>query len=334
MKLATIRNGRPDGQLVVVSADLRRFVSAGRIAPTLQAALDDWERTSPLLQALSADLNSGGVAAQDFDPGLALAPLPRAYQWIDCAAYLGHLERVSSLRGSQEQIQSERPLMYQGGSDRLSAAMDPIVVPEEDMALDFEAEIAAILGPVRMRPGRDEALAAIRLLTFCNDVSLRRLVNDDLQNGFGFFHSKPSTTFAPVVATPDEFGTDWHGSRLSGRVVIEVNSTLFGQPDAGRDMTFDFVDLIVEATRTRALGCGTILGAGTIANRHDEIPPIKRGGIGFACIAEARTVEKARYGKARTPFLKPGDTVRMTLLDGAGHPVLGSIVQTVSGQGT
>jgi len=233
MKLATIRNGRPDGQLVVVSTDLRRFVSAGRIVPTLQAALDDWERTRPLLKALSADLNSGGVAAQDFDPGLALAPLPRAYQWIDCAAYLGHLERVSSLKGSQEQIQSERPLMYQGGSDRLSAAMDPIVVAEQDLALDFEAEIAAILGPVPMHASRDEAEAAIRLLTFCNDVSLRRLVQDDLQNGFGFFHSKPSTTFAPVAATPDEFGTAWHGNRLSGRVAIEVNGALFGQPDAG-----------------------------------------------------------------------------------------------------
>jgi len=332
MKLASLRNGRPDGHLVVVSTDLGRYVSAGRVAPTLQAALDDWDRAAPELRALAADLDSHGVAAQEFRSEEAMAPLPRAYQWIDCAAYLGHLERVRSLKGSKdEELQPHRPLMYRGGSDHLAAATDPIVISEPDPALDFEAEIAAVLGPVPMHPTRDQAAEAIRLLTFCNDVSLRRLVYDDLHNGFGLFHSKPSTAFAPVVATPDEFGAAWQGLRLAGRVVIEVNGNHFGQPDAGRDMSFDFADLIIEAARTRPLGCGTVLGAGTIANRHDEVPPIKRGGVGFACIAEARTVEKARFGKARTPFLAPGDRVRMTLLDAAGQPLLGSIDQSVVG---
>ncbi|UJQ94800.1 fumarylacetoacetate hydrolase family protein [Mariluticola halotolerans] len=330
MKLATLRNGRPDGQLVVVSRDLTRFVSAGRIAPTLQAALDMWEEAAPLLQNLSDELNAGGIAGQDFEAGLALAPLPRAYQWIDAAGYLGHLERVRSLKGSKDaELQSHSPLMYQGGSDSLSAATDAILIPEDGLATDFEAEVAVITGPVPMRATKAEAEAAIRLVTVCNDVSLRRLVVDDLQNGFGFFHAKPATAFAPVVATLDELGDIWRDNRLHARVQVDVNEKLFGQPNAGEGMHFDFADLIVAATQTRQLGCGTIIGSGTVANDHDEVLPIKRDGTGFACIAEARTVEKMKFGKALTPFLNPGDRVRIAARDAEGKAIFGAIEQVV-----
>ena len=331
MKLATLRNSRPDGQLVVLSADLTRFVSAGRIAPTLQAALDDWDALLPGLFALAAQLDAGAIAGQPFDPAMALAPLPRAYQWIDGAGYLSHLERVRSLKGSKdEELQSVRPLLYQGGSDSLSAPTDPIRVTDPDLAIDFEAEVAVIIGAVPMGATRDQASAAIRLVTVCNDVSLRRLVADDLQNGFGFFHAKPSTSFAPIVATPESLGGAWRDNRLHLPVRIEVNGTLYGQPNAGAEMHFDFADLIVEAARTRNLASGTIVGGGTVSVRHDESLPIKATGIGFACIAEARTVEKLKYGRARTPFLKPGDTVRIAAVAGDGQSVFGDIVQRVA----
>lgn len=330
MKLATLRASRPDGQLVVVSNDLSRCVSAGRIAPSLQAALDDWDRLSPALAELARQLDKGEIAGQSFEPSTALAPLPRAYQWIDGAGYMGHLERVRSLKGSKdEELQSVRPLIYQGGSDSLSAAHDPIVVPGEDLALDFEVEVAVIIGAVPMRPSREQAASAIRLVTICNDVSLRRLVADDLQNGFGFFHSKPSTSFAPVIVTPETLGDRWRDNRLHLPVRVEVNGTLYGQPNAGVDVHFDFVDLIVEAARTRHLGNGTIIGSGTIANHHDATLPIKDDGIGFGCIAEARTAEKAKFGRARTPFLKQGDRVRMFAVGQGGKSVFGDIDQAV-----
>jgi len=330
MKLATLRASRPDGQLVVVSNDLSRCVSAGRIAPSLQAALDDWDRLSPALAELARQLDKGEIAGQSFEPSTALAPLPRAYQWIDGAGYMGHLERVRSLKGSKdEELQSVRPLIYQGGSDSLSAAHDPIVVPGEDLALDFEVEVAVIIGAVPMRPSREQAASAIRLVTICNDVSLRRLVADDLQNGFGFFHSKPSTSFAPVIVTPETLGDRWRDNRLHLPVRVEVNGTLYGQPNAGVDVHFDFVDLIVEAARTRHLGNGTIIGSGTIANHHDATLPIKEDGIGFGCIAEARTAEKAKFGRARTPFLKQGDRVRMFAVGQGGKSVFGDIDQAV-----
>ncbi|MCR6634044.1 fumarylacetoacetate hydrolase family protein [Devosia sp.] len=330
MKLATLRANRPDGQLVVVSHDLQRCVSAGRIAPSLQAALDDWDRLSPALAALSNQLDKGEISGQPFEPSAVLAPLPRAFQWIDGAGYMGHLERVRSLKGSKdEELQSVRPLLYQGGSDSLSGASDPIVVPEDDLALDFEVEVAVIIGAVPMRPSREQAASAIRLVTICNDVSLRRLVADDLQNGFGFFHSKPSTSFAPVVVTPDTLGDRWRDNRLHLPVRVEVNGTLYGQPNAGVDVHFDLVDLIVEAARTRQLGAGTIIGSGTIANHHDATLPIREDGIGFGCIAEARTAEKAKFGRARTPFLKPGDRVRIAAIGTGGRSVFGDIDQTV-----
>lgn len=331
MKLATLRNGRPDGQLVVLSADLRRFVSAGRIAPTLQAALDDWDAHGPALSALATQLDAGAIAGQPFDAAQALAPLPRAYQWIDGSGYLSHLERVRSLKGSKdEELQSVRPLLYQGASDSLSAPTDPIRVTDPDLAIDFEAEVAVIIGAVPMGATKGQAAAAIRLVTVCNDVSLRRLVADDLQNGFGFFHSKPSTSFAPIVVTPDSLGNVWRDNRLHLPVRIEVNGVLYGQPNAGTEMHFDFADLIVEAARTRTLASGTIIGGGTVSIRHDESLPIKSNGIGFACIAEARTVEKLKYGRARTPFLKPGDTVRIGAVSADGSSVFGDIGQAVA----
>jgi len=331
MKLGTLRNGRPDGQLVVVSTDLARCVSAGRIAPNLQAALDQWDSVRPALEELSGALNGGRIGSQPFDPALAMAPLPRAYQFIDGAGYLSHLERVRTLQGSLDaELQSQRPLFYQGASDHLAGAHDPMVVPEDGLAPDLEAEVALVLGPVPMRPTRAEAVAAIRLITICNDVSLRKLVAGDLQQGFGFFHAKPATSFAPVVATLDELGSAWRDDKLHLPVRVLINGMLLGLPDAGVDMHFDFAELIMGAAQTRALGAGTILGGGTISNRHHETPPIRREGIGFACIAEARTVEKLKYGRARTPFLKPGDRVVIAAIDANERPSFGAIDQVVT----
>lgn len=331
MKLATLRNGRPDGQLVVVSSDLASYVSAGRVAPTLQAAIDTWSESAPALERLSAALNERAIATQPFDSTQALAPLPRAYQWIDGAAYLGHLERVRSVKGKADaELASPKPLFYQGASDSLSAPTAPIVVPADDLAIDYEAEVFVIVGPIPMRPTREQAAAAIRLVGILNDVSLRKLVADDLQQGFGFFHAKPATALAPAVATPAELGDAWKDNRLHLRVQSSVNGKLYGQPNAGMDLQFDFADLIVAAAQTRQLGAGTILGSGTIANRHEQALPLTRDGIGFASIAEARTLEKLKYGRARTPFLKAGDRVKIAAVDAEEKPVFGIIDQTVT----
>ena len=329
MKLATLKNGRPDGQLVVALGRPGRCVSAGRIAPTLQAALDDWTthaRRFP--RSRPSSMPAPSPASPSTRPQ-ALAPLPRAYQWIDGAGYLSHLERVRSLKGSKDdELQSTRPLLYQGGSDSLSAPTEPIRVTDPDLAIDFEAEVAVIIGPVPMGASKAQAAAAIRLVTVCNDVSLRRLVVDDLQNGFGFFHAKPSTSLR----------AHRRHARQPGRRLARQSPASAGPHRGQRHPVRPAQCRHRHAFRFRRSdrrsrphpqpGCGTIIGGGTVSNRHDESLPIKSDGIGFACIAEARTVEKLKYGRARTPFLKPGDTVRIGAM-ADGKPTFGDIFQTV-----
>jgi len=336
MKIASLKQGR-DGRLVVVSQDLTRATGADNIAPTLQAALDDWERVAPHLHDLAEQLEHGAVPSFRFHEHDCAAPLPRAYQWADGSAYVNHVDLVRRARGAAmpESFWSD-PLMYQGGSDGFLGPRDPIRLADEAWGIDFEGEIAVVTGDVPMGAGRDECAAAIRLVMLVNDVSLRNLIPGEISKGFGFFHAKPASAFSPVAVTPARLGAAWDGGRLNLPLVSMLNGQLFGKPDAGTDMTFDFPALIAHAARTRALGAGTIIGSGTVSNRDaDGGPglPVAEGGLGYACIAEQRTVETLRHGEPRTPFMHFGDTVRIEMKDGKGHSVFGAIEQVVERAG-
>jgi fumarylacetoacetate (FAA) hydrolase len=331
MKLATLRSGSRDGQLVVVSRDLTRCLSVMPIA-TLQSALDEWDVVSPTLQVFFDRVNASDKGTQPFDPKNCLAPLPRAYQWADASAYVNHVALVRKARGAEmpESFWTD-PLMYQGGSDSFLAPCDPIR-GDESWGIDFEAEIAVVTGDVPMGASVDQARKAIRLIMLVNDVSLRTLISDELAKGFGFFQSKPSSAFSPVAVTPDELGTAWDGGRLHLPLLSSLNGQAFGKPDAGVDMTFDFPTLIAHAAKTRPLAAGTIIGSGTVSNRGaDGGPgrPAGEGGVGYSCIAEQRMVETILTGAAKTPLLKSGDRVRIEMLGADGASVFGAIDQAV-----
>ena len=332
MKLASLKSGR-DGALVVVSNDLAWFAPADAIAPTLQAALDNWERCEPMLRALAQSLETGGVPQERFHEHEAASPLPRAYQWADGSAYVNHVELVRKARGA-EMPQSfwTDPLMYQGGSDGFLGPRDPIPVADEAWGCDLEAEVAVIVGDVAQGATPEEARAAIRLVMLANDVSLRNLIPDELAKGFGFFQAKPASAFSPVAVTPDALGDAWDGGKLHGAVETYLNGKDFGMADAGVDMTFDFGVLIAHAAKTRNLCAGTIIGSGTVSNKGpDGGPgkPIAEGGVGYSCIAEVRTVETITSGAAKTPFLKAGDQVRIEMRDKKHHTIFGAIEQTI-----
>ncbi len=332
MKLASLKHRR-DGRLVVVSRDLTRAADASVVAPTLQAALDDWGAAEPRLQEIADSLEADRIAHLSFDPKACAAPLPRAFQWADGSAYVNHVELVRKARGAEMPASFwTDPLMYQGGSDSFLGAHDPIRMADEAYGIDFEAEVAVVVGDVAMAAGREAAGAAIRLLVIVNDVSLRNLVGPELAKGFGFFHAKPSSALSPVAVTPDELGPAFDGSRVGLPLVSHLNGDLFGRPDAGVDMTFDFPALIAHAARTRPLGAGSIIGSGTVSNRDpDGGPgrPVADGGLGYSCIAEQRTVETILTGKPTTPFMRFGDRVRIEMLDGEGRSIFGAIDQTV-----
>lgn len=333
MKLATLKDRTRDGMLVVVSRDLTRCISARPIAATLQAALDDWAHVAPRLADLSHDLELGAVPSERFHEHDALSPLPRAFQFADGSAYLNHVELVRRARGAEmpEGFRTE-PLIYQGGSDAFLAPRAPIRAASEDFGIDFEAEVAVVVDDVPLGADRDTAAAAIRLVMLVNDVSHRNLIPAELAKGFGFFQSKPSSSFSPVAVTPDELAEAWNGGKLRLPLLVTLNDRPFGRADAGVDMSFDFPALISHAARTRPLGAGTIIGSGTVSNRGaDGGPgrPIADGGVGYSCLAELRSVETIAHGVPKTPFLAFGDTVRIEMKDKAGHSIFGAIEQVV-----
>jgi fumarylacetoacetate (FAA) hydrolase len=334
MKLATIKNGTRDGRLVVVSRDLTKCTDASSAARTLQGALDDWNRAGARLRDLSQALETGSVPAERFHERDCESPLPRAYQWADGSAYVNHVELVRKARGAEmpKSFWSD-PLMYQGGSDSFLAPRDAIVVADENHGPDFEAEIAVITGDVPMGISPTDAISCIHLIMLVNDVSLRNLIPDELAKGFGFFQAKPSSSFSPVAITPDELGDHWLGGKVLYPLLTSLNGNLFGKPNAGVDMTFNFGDLISHAAKTRPLAAGTIIGSGTVSNKDvNDGPglPISEGGHGYACIAEQRTVETIRHGMPKTPFMHFNDTIRIEMMDAKRKSIFGAIEQTVT----
>ena len=324
MKLASLKQGGRDGTLVVVNRDLTRAQAVPAIAPTLQKALDHWAATEPQLREVYAALNNGHARhAIPFDPAACHSPLPRAYQWADGSAYVNHVELVRKARNAEMPASFwTDPLMYQGGSDSFVGPCDAIVGASEDWGIDMEGEVAVITDDVPMGATADEAAAAhIKLLMLVNDVSLRNLIPAELAKGFGFLQSKPATAFSPVAVTADELGSAWDGRKLHLPLHVHLNGKLFGKPNAGDDMTFDFAQLIAHVAKTRELETGSIVGSGTVSNLDRS--------TGAACIAEIRCLEIIASGKPTTPFLRFGDRVRIEMFDGAGQSIFGAIDQVV-----
>ncbi|WP_417771334.1 fumarylacetoacetate hydrolase family protein [Stappia sp.] len=332
MKLATLRDGSRDGKLVLVNRALTRCTEAGHIAPTLQAALDNWDEIAPKLATLAESLEHDAVPSMRFHEHDALSPLPRAYQWADGSAYVNHVELVRKARNAEMPASFwTDPLMYQGGSDSFLAPRDPILMADEAYGIDMEGEVAVITGDVPMGATVEEARAAIRLVMLVNDVSLRGLIPAELGKGFGFFQSKPSSAFSPIAVTPDELGGAWDGGKVALPLHVDLNGKAFGRAQAGIDMTFDFPTLIAHAAKTRPLAAGAVVGSGTVSNKLDGGPgkPVSEGGVGYSCIAEIRMIETIESGAPKTPFMRFGDTVRIEMLDAEGHSIFGAIEQTV-----
>lgn len=324
MKLASLKTTScRDGELCVVSRDLTIAYCVPHIVPTLQNALENWSKYEHQLHQVYEQLNAGELRdVFNFDPTLMASPLPRAYQWADGSAYINHVELVRKARGAEMPAHFwTDPLIYQGGSDSFVGPCDPIYVSDESFGIDFEAEVAIITDDVPMGVSSDNATMHIRLLMLVNDVSLRNLIPNELAKGFGFFQSKPACSFSPVAVTPDELGSHWDGKRLHLPLLSYLNGDLFGQPNAGIDMTFSFPELIAHAAKTRSLSSGTIIGSGTVSNLDRS--------KGSSCITEKRMLETIAEGKASTPFMHYGDTIRIEMNNEHGQCVFGAIEQQV-----
>ena len=323
MKLATLKAGGRDGTPVLVSRDMQRMILANSAVLTIRDAIENWARVEPELKVLANNLEEGVVETIAYDPTLLASPLPRAFQWADGSAYLSHMRLVRKARGAEMPANSETdPMLYQGGSDGFLGPVDPIPCVDTAWGLDFEGEIAVITDDVSMGCSPEQAASHIKLIMLCNDISLRHVMRPELVKGFGFFQSKPASAFSPVCVTPDELGAAWTGGRINLPLITTYNGKEFGHVDAGKDLSFEFTDLIAHAARTRELAAGTIIGSGTVSNEN-------HGEVGSNCLAEKRMIETIRDGEATTRFMEPGDTIKFEMFNGEGESIFGAIDQIV-----
>ncbi|HYO96958.1 MAG TPA: fumarylacetoacetate hydrolase family protein [Polyangiaceae bacterium] len=323
MRLATLRDESRDGEPVVIDHSATRYLSARGIAPHLQGLLDDWWRAEPALRELERRLALEDGAALPLADRHLEAPLPRAYEWIDGSAYLNHVVLVRKARGAEPPLGLERdPLVYQGGSGTFLGPHAALSLPDPSWGLDFEAEIAVVLGDTPRGVRAHEAAAHVRLVVLLNDVTYRNLVPAELAKGFGFFNSKPSTAFAPYAVTPDELGARFRHGRVFVQLCSTYNGVRIGDLATGPEMHFSFFELIEHVTKTRALTAGTVLGSGTVSNQDPK------GGV--SCLAEQRARETIDGGTPTTPYMQPGDAIRIEAFDEHGWSPFGAIEQRVN----
>ena len=323
MKLATLPNGTPDGRLVLVSPDMSQCAPVGALVHNLQSALERWSEVEPALRELQAALDEGrSLKAEPFEVANALAPLPRAWQWLDGSAFQAHGDLMSTVFKLDKLSYDERPLMYQGLSDRFLSPTADVPLPSEADGIDFEGEFGVITDAVPMGVTREEALQHVRLVVLINDWSLRRLAPIEMKTGFGWIHAKPASSLAPIAVTPDELGNGWLDARCQMRLEVDWNGRRFGAPHAGAT-AFGFDQLVAHAAYSRDLVAGTVIGSGTISNDDYRI-------VGSACIAERRAIEMLDEGSPRTPYMSFGDRVRLQARyeDGCAAP-FGDIDQRV-----
>jgi fumarylacetoacetate (FAA) hydrolase len=321
MKFATLKNGTPDGRLHIVSRDLTLAVPA-RAASTMQEALEKWDAIEAGLKAQSDSLNSGAEKdAFAFNPAEALAPLPRAWQWLDGSAYQSHGDLMDIVFGMQKKEPLTKPLMYQGVSDRFYTPMQDIPFRNTDDGIDFEGEFGVVVSAVPNGTSAKDAPNYIRLLVQVNDWSLRKLAPVEMKTGFGWIQAKPPCSMAPVAVTPDEIGPAWRDSRVDLPLNVDFNGQKFGAAN-GYHMGFGFHELVAHAAYSRDLVPGTIIGSGTVSNANYRE-------IGSSCIAERRGIEMLDLGEPKTSFMAFGDTVKMEVFMPDGSPVFGAIDQKV-----
>lgn len=321
MKLGTLKADNRDGILVVVSQDNQTFVKVPQIASTMQQALDSWDSVSPQLQDIYQQLNANKLSAEKVVSENFHSPLPRAYHWADGSAFIHHIKLVRMARNAPLPATLETvPLMYQGGSDTFLTPTQDIPQVAFAHGTDFEGEVGVITTDVPMGISPEAALDKIALFVIINDVSLRGLIPAELEMGFGFYQSKPSSSFGPYAVTKDELGEAWKDGRIQLPLDVEYNGKFFGKANA-KEMFFHFGQLIAHAAKTRDLGAGTIIGSGTISNEDET--------VGSSCLAEVRMIEKIKTGEFKTPFMKDGDTVKIEMKNSAGQNIFGTIFQTV-----
>jgi len=225
-----------------------------------------------------------------------LLPPIRPRSFRDFYAFEAHVQNARRRRGL-DMIPEwyEAPSFYFSNTACFVGPNAPVRKPSETNELDYELEIAVVIG----REGRDipvdEADSYIAGFTILNDWSARDIQRREMKVGLGPAKSKDfATSLGPYLVTPDELEDRVlpdrrRGHRYDLTMTAAVNGKEYSRGNA-KEMHWTFAELIAHASRNTVVGPGDLIGSGT---------------VGTGCLVE--------FPEGTYPWLQPGDVVRLEI---------------------
>jgi fumarylacetoacetate (FAA) hydrolase len=220
-------------------------------------------------------------------------PLPPVASIRDFYAFEQHVKTARQLRGL-DMIPDwyQIPVFYFSNPAGVIGPDEPVWAPFDSQALDFELEIACIIGEeCRDVPADDRALEVVAGFTIMNDWSARDLQRKEMAVGLGPSKGKDfATSLGPELVTFDELEDRYRDGRLHLEMTADLNGRILSRGNSGT-MYWTWPQLIAHASRDTRLRPGDVLGSGT---------------VGTGCILELTP-------EAVGGWLKPGDVVALTV---------------------
>jgi len=216
----------------------------------------------------------------------------------DFYAFEQHVKTCRAHRGLDMVPQwYEVPVFYFSNAAAVIGDGDPVSAPAGSIALDFELELAAVVGTAaRDLPADDSAMDCLAGFTVMNDWSARDLQRVEMAVGLGPSKSKDfATSFGPRLVPFEELKPHYRDGRLHLRMTATVNGKQYSDGNAG-SMYWTWPQILAHSSRGTELRPGDVVGSGT---------------VGTGCILELTP-------EAVGGWLKAGDVVELWV-EGIGH---------------
>ncbi|GAB3616134.1 fumarylacetoacetate hydrolase family protein [Okibacterium endophyticum] len=254
----------------------------------------------PIEERNALEAQAGRYFRAPVDQVRLLPPIePRAMRdFVAFEAHIAGMKKAEGGDGSIPEAWYEAPAFLFMNPWSLIGANDPLPMPPLTAALDFELEVAAIVGTATRDADQSQALANIVGYSILNDWSARDIQGREMQVGLGPSKGKDfASTLGPWITSADEIEQYRDGDRLDLGMTVSVNGAELGR-DSTKNLSWSFEELLMHASRGAVVGAGDVLATGT---------------CGWGALAESWS----RGVQPRPAPLKVGDTVTMTV-DGIG----------------
>jgi fumarylacetoacetate (FAA) hydrolase len=250
-----------------------------------------------------------------------LAPVPRPTSCRDGYAFRQHVESARRNRGVEMIKEFDQyPIFYFTNHNAVQGPGDVYCMPDHFQQLDFELEVAIVIGKEGRNIKAKDADAYIAGFTIMNDLSARKLQMEEMLLNLGPAKGKDfSTVIGPWLVTPDELSTylvpakQGHvGNNYNLSMKCWVNDILVSEGNV-KDMDWTFAEIIERCSYGVTIFPGDVIGSGT---------------VGTGCFLELNGTGKLHNPNYEPQWLQANDTVKMTI-DG-----LGTLVNTIKAEAT